>query len=198
MRDSVDSSDSYRWVVVFAGVCCLFSCLGIGRFALGMLLPSMGESLHLDYSQMGLISTLNFTGYLLAVLLCGTVGRFVSVRPLITLAMLMVGVSMILIGCSDNATLITGLYFLTGMGSGFANVYIMALVPAWFSPSVRGRAAGLMVSGNGLGIVMTGYLVPAFIGLGRGWQLNCFILDRKKTKLEGAGIRCFKQGEIQA
>jgi len=57
----------YGWVVVFAGTLTIFSCLGLGRFGLGMLLPSMGADLGLTYTQMGAISTANFIGYLAAV-----------------------------------------------------------------------------------------------------------------------------------
>ncbi len=49
----------------------IIACLGFGRFALGMLLPSMGTSLSLDYAEMGAVSTGNFLGYLLAVLASG-------------------------------------------------------------------------------------------------------------------------------
>ncbi|MCK5194760.1 MAG: MFS transporter, partial [Desulfobulbaceae bacterium] len=46
----------YGWYVIAAGTLSIFAGLGLGRFALGMLLPSMGEALHLSYSEMGLIS----------------------------------------------------------------------------------------------------------------------------------------------
>jgi fucose permease len=57
----------YAWIITLAGILTSFSCLGLGRFALGMLLPSMGDALSLTYTQMGYISTSNFIGYLLAV-----------------------------------------------------------------------------------------------------------------------------------
>jgi|GEM_PF-6412921 len=62
----------YGWHIVWAGTLCIFASLGLGRFALGMLLPAMGGSLRLSYSQMGLVSTMNFVGYLIAVFFCGT------------------------------------------------------------------------------------------------------------------------------
>ena len=40
----------YGWLVVFAGMLTVFAALGLGRFALGMLLPSMGEGLGLGLS----------------------------------------------------------------------------------------------------------------------------------------------------
>ncbi len=52
------------------------------------------------------------------------------------------------------------LYILTGMGSGLANVPLMGLVSHWFQKDTRGRAAGTMLSGNGLAIVFSGLMVP--------------------------------------
>ena len=58
----------YGWWIVISAIFSIFVCLGIGRFALGMLLPAMGEALTLSYVQMGWISTANFVGYLLGAL----------------------------------------------------------------------------------------------------------------------------------
>ena len=135
----------YGWHIVWSSTLCIFSCLGLGRFALGMLLPAMGESLNLSYTQMGFISTSNFTGYLLAVLGCSLITARFGHRLVIFLSMLLIGSSMILIGKSGLFIPILVLYFLTGIGSGAANVPTMALVSGWFSSKKRGRATGFAV-----------------------------------------------------
>ena len=175
MRYFAEQPEKYRWIIVFAGGCGLFASLGIGRFALGMLLPSMGEALGLTYSEMGFIGTLNFCGYLFAVLLCGVFSVFLGARLLITLALFLVGGSMLLIGFVENLFLIMTLYCLTGIGSALSNVPIMALIASWFPPSYRGRAAGLVVVGNGFGLIVSGSLVPA-LNSGHEWQLGWIVL----------------------
>ena len=80
----------YGWYIVATGTLCIFASLGFGRFALGMLLPAMAGSLDLTYSQMGLISTSNFVGYLLAVLVCGFLATRIGSRLLIFLSLLLV------------------------------------------------------------------------------------------------------------
>ena len=171
-----DNASPYRWLIVVAGICGLFASLGIGRFALGMLLPAMGEALNLSYAEMGGIGTVNFCGYLLAVLFCGKLSRRYSPRLLISLALLAVGLSMISIGVTEQLPLITLFYFLTGVGSALSNVPIMALIAIWFPPTSRGRAAGLVVIGNGLGIIVAGYLVPTLNSGGYGWQMSWITL----------------------
>lgn len=167
----------YGWFVVAAGTLCIFAGLGFGRFALGMLLPSMGASLGLSFSQMGLISTANFVGYLIAVLLCGKLSARFGARRLIAFALLLVGLSMLCIGASAKLFVIIVFYTLTGMGSGMANVSMMALVSAWFTSRSRGKAAGFIVIGSGFAIVIAGRLVPWLNGTGgQGWRMSWLVL----------------------
>ena len=164
----------YAWIIIFSGVLTLFACLGLGRFALGMLLPSMGESLSLSYTQMGVISTGNFIGYLTAVLICGKLIARLGERRTIFTGLILVGLSMLLVSQSSEFKLITLLYFVTGIGSGIANITVMSLVAHWFSPKYRGRAAGYMIVGNGLGIVLSGLLVPWLNSawIDSGWRIG--------------------------
>lgn len=168
----------YGWVVVFAGMLAIFACLGIGRFALGMLLPSMGASLALSYAEMGLISTGNFVGYLAAVLACGhLVARF-GYRPLIFTALAGVGVSLVLVSRATGFYQVLAIYLLTGVASGASNVPVMGLVSHWFARRRRGRAAGFIVIGSGFAIMFTGLFVPAVNDAygAEGWRLSWLVL----------------------
>ncbi len=167
----------YGWYVVAAGTCCVFACLGLGRFALGMLLPAMGEALHLTYGQMGFIGTANFSGYLVAVLVCGRLSKRFGARRLIGTALLMVGGSMLLVSLTADFYLISALYIVTGMGSALANVAMMGLISVWFASRKRGKAAGFVVIGSGFAIILSGKLVPYLNGLGsNGWRLSWCVL----------------------
>jgi MFS family permease len=68
----------YAWVIVAGGTLTTFAALGLGRFALGMLLPAMSADLHLGYARMGWVGTANFVGYLIAVLASGMVAARVG------------------------------------------------------------------------------------------------------------------------
>ena len=168
----------YGWYVVAAGTLCIFACLGFGRFALGMLLPAMGESLSLTYSQMGLISTANFIGYLVAVLCCGYISTRTGSRLLIFLALLLVAVSMLLVSRAGSFITVAVIYTLTGMGSGAANVPMMALIASWFSATQRGKAAGFVVIGSGFAILLSGKLIPYLNRIGEpdGWRISWLVL----------------------
>jgi len=168
----------YGWLIVAAGTLCIFACLGLGRFTLGMILPSMATSLSLTYSEMGLISTGNFLGYLISVFVSGIMVRRIGARALIFIALLMVGVSMILLSRASGFIHCLIVYFITGLGSGSANVPMMGLVAAWFKSGRRGRAAGFIVIGSGFAIILSGMLIPYINSLkgGEGWRTGWVML----------------------
>lgn len=168
----------YAWVIVATGMLAIVACLGFGRFALGMLLPSMASTLKLSYSEIGFISTGNFVGYLASVLFCGHIAKKIGSRRLIVIALVLIGASMALISRASNFSSILVLYLITGMGSGAANVPVMGLITAWFDRAIRGRAAGFVVIGSGFAIIVSGKLIPfvnRLIGP-EGWRTNWLIL----------------------
>ncbi len=75
----------YGWIVVLAGTLTIVAALGLGRFSLGMLLPSMGSDLGLSYSRMGFVGTGNFLGYLIGVLISSRLVKRFDYRPVISL-----------------------------------------------------------------------------------------------------------------
>jgi MFS family permease len=165
-------------VIVAAGTLTLFACLGLGRFALGMLLPSMSESLPLTYAEMGFISTGNFVGYLAAVVAAGWLVRRLGSRSSVGLGLAVVGLSMLLVGRAGGFSEVLVLYVITGIGSGVANVPMMGLVSLWFARRHRGKAAGFMVIGSGFAIIFAGQIVP-WINLqygAEGWRTGWSVL----------------------
>jgi fucose permease len=92
----------YGWIIVFAGVLTIVAALGLGRFSLGMLLPSMGKDLELSYSLMGYIGTGNFIGYLLGVLVSSRLVKRFGYRAVISSGIFLVGGSMILVGKANG------------------------------------------------------------------------------------------------
>lgn len=150
----------YAWVIVLVGGLSIFACLGLARFAFGMLLPSMRDALKMTYDQMGFLGTGNFAGYLAGVAFAPLLLRRLTPRWLISAGLLLISGCMlgVSIGSSYRAVLI--LYTLVGIGSGLVNIPVMALVTYWFRREKRGQAAGLMVVGSGAAIVLSGLVIP--------------------------------------
>ena len=150
----------YGWIIAALGFLIIFACIGLGRYAYTMLLPSMQAGLGLSYDRMGYISTANFSGYLLAVVMAPFLIRRFRPRSVIGGGLTLITLSMFAISASHSFLLPLVLYFLVGIGTGFANIPTMALISLWFRGDQRGKAAGLMIGGNGAAIVLAGVMVP--------------------------------------
>ena len=168
----------YGWVVVLVGTLAIFACLGLARFAFGMLLPSMRDALDMSYDDMGFLGTANFAGYLAAVAVVPLLLRRISPRQLITTGLLLIALCMFGIAAGDSYLLILVLYAMVGIGSGFANIPVMVLVSYWFRREKRGQAAGLIVIGSGFAIIFSGFVVP-FLNARftqDGWRVSWLLL----------------------
>jgi MFS family permease len=186
----------YHWIIALTGMAVTFACLGLGRFSLGMLLPSMGLSLDLNYAQMGLIGTGNFVGYMSSVALASLVARFIGARWTVSMGLVLVGGSMILISRAAGYTEVMWLYVATGIGSGLANIQMMGLVSRWFDKSNRGRAAGIILSGNGIAIVFAGLFVPwinASMGA-EGWRTGWLTIGAMSLVIAAIAANFLRNG----
>ncbi|GLI35475.1 YbfB/YjiJ family MFS transporter [Desulforhabdus amnigena] len=168
----------YGWIIVATGALVLFSCLGLARFAYTMLLPGMQAGLGLSYDRMGFIGTANFIGYLVAVILAPTLLSRFRPHPTIAAALLLIALGMFGISQSQNFAMVSLLYTLVGIGTGFANIPMMVLLTYWFHSDQRGKAAGLVIGGNGMGIIFAGFLIPLLNhGYGPdGWRMGWSVI----------------------
>ena len=168
----------YGWVVVVVGVLVTLSSLGLARFAFGMILPSMGAGLQLSYGQMGAISTSNFIGYLVGALASAPLTHRIGARSTIVSALGMIAVSLAIVGFAGGFWVAAVAFTVTGLGSGVGNVAMVGLISHWFLRSVRGRASGLVVTGSGYAIMLSGVLIPLInqrFGAD-GWRVSWFVL----------------------
>lgn len=168
----------YGWVVVGAGFLVVAGALGLGRFAYGIVLPSMQAGLELSHRQTGLIASANMSGYFLAAVVAGLVASRVGPRVVIVVSMLWVSACMLLTGLAGGFASLLFLRLLTGIGSAGANIPMMGLSSGWFEERRRGISSGLLVGGSGVAMLLSGWLVPA---LDRqfpadGWRVSWWVM----------------------
>lgn len=177
------ASFHYGWVIVGVGFLTIFACVGLARYAYTMLIPSMQSGLQLNYDKMGFIGTANFCGYLLSVVFAPSLIKRFKPRLVIAGGLIIITVSLYGMSVSHGFMLPLLLYFMVGIGSGFANIPTFTLISYWFCSDKRGKAAGIVVGGMGAAIVLAGVLVPflnksfGVDGWRVGWQmLSAFCL----------------------
>jgi MFS family permease len=168
----------YAWIVVGAGVIGTMGALGLGRFGYTVILPAMKDGLGLNYGQMGLLGTGNLIGYLFFSLLGGFLASRYGTKLVTVLSLTLMTVALMLTGLAGGFYGILVARIFTGVGSAGANVPIISLASAWFSTRRRGLATGIMVSGSGLGVLVTGIFLPGVIQAygADGWRWAWYYL----------------------
>jgi len=168
----------YGWIVIFMGMVATVAAHGFGRMAYTILLPAMKDGLHFDYTQLGLLGTGNFIGYLSMAIIGGFLAARFGTRTVITIALLLMGVTMMLTGLAKSFGFAFAMRLLTGLGNGAAFVPAMALGSAWFAVKNRGFATGIVSGGIGLGTFLSGIIVPTILASygTDGWRYSWYFL----------------------
>jgi nitrate/nitrite transporter NarK len=162
----------YGWIVIFMGMLTTIAAHGFGRMAYTIILPAMKDGLKFDYTQLGLLGTGNFVGYLSMAIIGGFLAARFGTRIVISLALILLGITIILTGLAQSFGYALSMRFLTGLANGAAYVPAMALGSAWFAMKRRGFATGIVSGGIGAGTLISGLLVPPILssyGI-EGWR----------------------------
>jgi MFS family permease len=168
---------SYGWVIVGVGVLVKMAGLGFGRFAYPMLIPSMRESLGFNYIKMGLLSGAIMLGYLLFSLIGGVLATRFGPKRIVIASVLCGALSMFFIGRLSGFFPLLFFTFAMGAGGAGAHISMTTLPMAWFDERRLGRAVGILTGGTGLGIIITGLLLPYLLSnLGEEAWRQCWLL----------------------
>jgi MFS family permease len=160
------------WAMVAVGALVIMVVVVFARLSYGFILPFMRSALGLSYQQAGTLGTASALGYLLLIMVAGMFASRWGGR----LAVLS-GVSMTMVGFTGLALasdyrLLVALMALLGFGTAFAYTPVISLLAAWF-PERRGAVIGVANSGVGLGLLLSGSLVPTLHAAydDRGWRI---------------------------
>lgn len=168
----------YAWIIAFTGTLVLVLSHGFGRMSYSLILPSMREGLALSYTQVGLIGTGNFIGYLCLAVLGGFLASRFGVRRVVFYSLLVMGISLFATGFSDSFVFAFLMRLVTGMGNGGSYVPMMALPAAWFVSRKRGLATGIVTMGTGTGLSIAGLVLPYLIQVygADGWRYAWYVM----------------------
>ena len=177
----------YGWIVIFMGLLTTIASHGFGRMSYTIILPAMKDGLQFNYTQLGLLGTGNFLGYLTMAIVGGFLASRFGTRLVITLAVILMGITMILTGLAQSFGFAFAMRLLTGLGSGASFVPAMALGSAWFAMKNRGFATGIVSAGIGIGTLISGLIVPPILSAfgANGWRFSWYILGGAVLAISG-------------
>ena len=139
----------------------LVTLVGVGcaRLAFGTVLPEMRADLNLSYTQAGSLGTLTALGYLLLLLPAGQLARRWSNRGSVVLGLSVITAGFLGLWLVRAFLPLQLLMGLLGAGTAFVFTPLISLLTGWF-PRKRGTVIGMATSGVGLGVLLSGVLVP--------------------------------------
>jgi predicted MFS family arabinose efflux permease len=158
------------------------SAFAFARFAYAVLLPPMQADLGWSYATAALLNTTNAAGYLLGAILAARIGRALGSRRAFLSSMVVTAAAL---GASALTSLLPVLLVLrlaAGISGAVTFILGAALTAALASqltgPRTAQRSAllmGIYVSGGGMGVVVTGLLLPAALAWfppESGWRVG--------------------------
>lgn len=166
------------WAVAIVGAFTVMAGLGFGRFSYTMLLPSTRTGLHLSYISAGFLGTANLAGYLAGSLMSGATMRQLGPRLTGFMGLLGLVLALAWMGAAHGVFDAALARALAGACGAIVYVQALGLIAAWFTTRMRGVASGIMHSGNGGGLVLTGLGLPFVLSYEQpsSWRVSWEIL----------------------
>ena len=151
------------FLAIFAGLAASLVGIGLARFAYTPLIPPMVQEHWFPAGRVALLGAANLAGYLVGALSGRAMARFTS--PVAVLRQMMALTSVAFFACAFPLSEVW--FFVWRLASGVAGGAIMVLVTGVVLHHVpaerRGFASGAVFVGVGLGVVLSGTLVPLML-----------------------------------
>src|SRR6266481_1011753 len=163
--------DGPAWQFAAAGLCASLVGLGLARFAYTPLIPALIAAKWFSPADAVYLGAANLAGYLAGALVARELGaRAGAVRALRAMMAL---ASLCCFACSMPVSFawFFGWRFLAGVSGGVIMVLAASTILPHIAPGKRGVVGGVIFAGVGLGVAVSGTLVPLLLqqGLRQSW-----------------------------
>src|SRR6266404_5283882 len=163
--------DGPAWQFAAAGLCASLVGLGLARFAYTPLIPALIAAKWFSPPDAVYLGAANLAGYLAGALVARELGaRAGAVRALRAMMAL---ASLCCFACSMPVSFVWffGWRFLAGVSGGVIMVLAASTILPHIAPGKRGVVGGVIFAGVGLGVAVSGTLVPLLLqqGLRQSW-----------------------------
>ncbi|HEX7390060.1 MAG TPA: YbfB/YjiJ family MFS transporter [Acidiphilium sp.] len=144
--------------------------VGLARFAYSLLLPAMQSDLHWTYAQAGTLNAAISIGYMIGAMLTPRLEKALGSRGGFIAGMLATATGLFITALFRDYIALLVLRFATGLALG--PVFIGGYALAARAGAASGRStlfSGVYGMGVGLGIVLTGLILPQLVTVARHW-----------------------------
>jgi predicted MFS family arabinose efflux permease len=163
------------WLLLWGNLA-IATAVSFGRFAFAVLVPSMKASLGYGAPAIGWLGTANFAGYSAGALTAGTAERHFGRKPCTVLALGAIALTLFLMAGTSLYPAHLVLRFATGVASGWVSVLASTLILDRAPPNRAGLYLGVINGGAGVGIALSGILLPPFLRSAQDWRSGWLVL----------------------
>lgn len=151
---------------VFAALCAVLVGIGLARFAYAPLVPALITEGWFSGAEAGYLGAANFVGYLAGAAVAHIVALRIGVRPALRFMMLLASASFFACAFPLSFSWIFIWRFASGLAGGVLMVLAASAVLPLVVPTRRGFANGVIFIGVGIGIAVSGTVVPLLLRVG--------------------------------
>ena len=171
-RDGISGAVS-PWVIAITGAVAMAIAMGIGRFAFTPLLPMMLTDGVVDLPGASYLASANYLGYLVGALLCTFQpfiwSRFKTLPSVLATTWLRGGLVATCLLTLGMGLQLPALWPLLRFAAGVAGAFVFVFTAGWCLARLAERNAsnlgGLIFTGPGAGIVISGVLASGMVAL---------------------------------
>lgn len=143
---------------IIGGILFLIIAMGISRFAYTPILPLMKDAIGFSTKTAGYLASSNYIGYLAGAILAGIVRG--NKKSILLWSVIINIFSILFMGVTDHIFSWFILRLVAGVTSGFIFVLTSSIMLDYLASRRLAPWSGLLYSGVGLGIVISGLSVP--------------------------------------
>ncbi|WP_372423027.1 YbfB/YjiJ family MFS transporter [Salinarimonas chemoclinalis] len=140
--------------------------IGFARFAYTPLLPLLVERSWVSAPQAAFAGAANLAGYLVGALLAQALAGRRERGVILNAALALAVVSLAACAAPLGALWLSAFRFLAGVAGGLVMVLGPSAILSRTPPEAKSRVSGLVFAGVGIGVVLSGALLPALATLG--------------------------------
>ncbi|SEU01912.1 Predicted arabinose efflux permease, MFS family [Salinibacillus kushneri] len=129
---------------------------GLSRFSYGLMLPYINETINMDQSTSGLISSLSYIAYCIAILFAMVCSNKVTPRSMLMVAGLSSIIGLGIISISSNPVVLGLGIFLAGLSTGLSSPPYADIVSANVETRLQNQTNSWINSGTSIGTAFTG------------------------------------------
>ncbi len=181
--------------ILLGGILGMVVVMGIGRFAFTPILPLMQRDLGMTNTVAGWLAGLNYLGYLGGAILCSVTPQLLRNRLITGGALLSSLATTLFMGFTVSVFWWGAMRLLGGAASAILFIVIAAEVAEALVRRGYGHWVGTLYSGLGIGIILSGLIVPQLDSVG-GWDAAWVGMGVIATLLAVTGVAIGRKREL--